>query len=105
VYETRDERQKFYLSKEWRNLREYKLSLDPYCYECKKNDRFVGAVHVHHIIDIADDPNKALNIKNLLSLCKACHSRITFKKLLKTNNPNSKKNTELKIYKKLWKVD
>jgi 5-methylcytosine-specific restriction protein A len=34
------------------------------------------AVIVHHIIEVKDDPTKALDPENLLSCCVACHNTI-----------------------------
>lgn len=103
-WNSREVKQKFYTSKEWRDLREYKLSLDPFCFDCKNNGYFVGAVHVHHKIDINEDPSKRLDIKNLISLCKKCHSRITMSKMLKINNPKSKENNKQTLFKRKWKI-
>ena len=64
---------KFYTSKEWRKLRNYKLSLNPFCQRCK----FEIATEVHHIKDRKDFPLLELDIKNLESLCKPCHSTHT----------------------------
>lgn len=77
-------RHKFYLSKQWRNLREYKISLNPLCEHCLKEDKLVQAIDVDHIVDIKDNPYLALDINNLQSLCKSCHS----KKTMETNNPS-----------------
>jgi len=65
---------KFYQSKAWRNLRAYKLSLNPLCENenCKN-----VATEVHHIKERKDFPELQLEINNLQSLCKPCHSTHT----------------------------
>ena len=76
-------RQKFYQSKQWRNLRNYKISENPLCELCEKENKLVGAIDVDHIIDIKDNPFLALEYENLQSLCKPCHS----KKTMNDNKP------------------
>jgi 5-methylcytosine-specific restriction protein A len=78
----------FYLSPEWRNLRELKLSMNPICERCIKIDRITPAKEVHHKIDITEDPFKALDINNLESLCKRCHSTHTMKETRKKQKQN-----------------
>jgi 5-methylcytosine-specific restriction enzyme A len=53
-----------------------KLNRDPACQECLKHDRLVAATHVHHIVELTDDWDKALDLDNLRSLCASCHSRL-----------------------------
>jgi 5-methylcytosine-specific restriction protein A len=79
---TREGRQAFYRSKEWRTLRALKLANNPLCEECLKKERLTPAKDVHHIVDIDDRPTieNALNYDNLISLCKPCHSTITGQK-------------------------
>ncbi len=72
-----NERQKFYHSKQWRDLRNYVLALEPFCVECKKRGIITLAIDVDHIIDIQDRPQLALNADNCQSLCKKCHSKKT----------------------------
>jgi 5-methylcytosine-specific restriction enzyme A len=79
---TREGRQSFYISSEWRALRLYKIQTQPLCEECLKKEKLVPATEVHHIIDVADLPtmDNALDYNNLMSLCKSCHSIITKQK-------------------------
>lgn len=79
---TREGRQAFYSSTEWRTLRLIKLSNDPLCEICLKTDKLVPASEVHHIKDIEDDPTyeNATNYEGLQSLCKSCHSSITLER-------------------------
>ena len=66
----------FYNSPEWQALRKQKLTLDPYCQECKKNGTIVKGVMIDHIVPIRDGGNP-LDINNLQTLCWSCHSRKT----------------------------
>jgi 5-methylcytosine-specific restriction endonuclease McrA len=76
---TPEGRKRFYQSNEWRVLREVKLANDPWCEKCLNDDHIkILAEDVHHIIDIKTDPTKCLEYANLKSLCKACHSSITY---------------------------
>lgn len=72
-------RKKFYLSKEWRSLREVKLDKNPICERCAIDGWCIPATEVHHKIDIKKDPYLCLKIDNLESLCKSCHSTHTAK--------------------------
>ena len=106
-WSNRESRQKFYSSKDWRALREYVLAMEPLCRKCKLEGYNIPAEVVDHIIDIVDDPDKALDINNLQPLCKSCHDRKTFSKTLKTNNvanENRKKIRELNLFKRKWKI-
>lgn len=76
---TPEGRKKFYKSPEWQVLRRVKLTNNPWCEKCLKEDHLnILAEDVHHIIDIKDDPTKAIEYNNLMSLCKSCHSAITY---------------------------
>jgi len=86
MFETREERQNFYNSIEWRNFREYILANEPFCRICKANGYFEGATCVDHIKDIEEAPELRLEKKNCQSLCKNCHSRKTMSKAMKINN-------------------
>lgn len=52
-------------------LREY-----PLCHDCEKAGLAVAASHVHHIVELTDAPDLALDPTNHRSLCHACHSRL-----------------------------
>lgn len=96
MYTTRKERQEFYQSEDWKNMRTYKLSLMPFCERCLNTEkRYVTATEVHHKEEIHKRPDLALDYNNLESLCKSCHSRHT----LKENNFNRKiKGTIKRLY-------
>lgn len=103
MFETREERQNFYLSKHWRNLREYKLSLNPLCEVCMVEGYMEPATCVDHRVDLVDDPDKALDLNNLTSMCKSCHSRKTLRTQSKKTIKENKKKEKL-IVKRLWKM-
>ena len=61
---------------DWKRVRTEALKRDKYlCQMCLP--RPVPATEVHHDVPIAVDPSRRLDLTNLISLCKACHSRIT----------------------------
>ena len=67
-------RAKVYGSRRWRELREYKRLVNPWCEDCW--DRFHKAVpmtSVHHIVPLYKDLSLAFEYKNLRSLCNDCH--------------------------------
>ena len=66
--------EKFYTLAAWRNLRAYKLQLTPLCERC-----YEIATEVHHIKERNSFPELELDISNLESLCKTCHSKHTSK--------------------------
>jgi 5-methylcytosine-specific restriction protein A len=77
MFETREERQRFYQSKAWDITRQEKLNIDSWCEEHARLGEIEYATEVHHIVDLAIAPHKALDLTNLMSLCKPCHSKIT----------------------------
>ena len=69
-----------YQSKEWKKVRALKLQKDPLCEECLKQGLYTPADMVHHKIWLdminINDPEIALNIDNLQSLCWECHNQV-----------------------------
>jgi 5-methylcytosine-specific restriction protein A len=59
---------------QWQKLRLAKLRQDPLCADCLENGRTTGAEEVHHRAKVADEPQLRLDMDNLMSLCKPCHS-------------------------------
>ena len=47
------------------------------CQACLEAGRAVPATDVHHQITVALAPHLRLDLDNLISLCKSCHSAIT----------------------------
>lgn len=84
---TKQERLKFYKSKEWRAVREYVLQRDNYeCQECKRNGKVLTnkeeslrdkhkRLDVDHIKDLEHHPELALEPENLETLCIKCHNK------------------------------
>ena len=88
-YKTREQKRKFYDSKEWRQLREEVKRRDNYeCQECKRNGyvtidtneyserakRKKIKLVVDHIKELETHPDLALDIDNLETLCVKCHN-------------------------------
>ncbi|AKF76284.1 MULTISPECIES: HNH endonuclease [Bacillus] len=66
----------FYKSTEWKRTRQLALMRDNYlCQHCLKAHCFTPADMVHHIVEVKQDWSKRLDIKNLESLCNACHNK------------------------------
>lgn len=91
----------FYASTPWIRLKTYKLTINPLCERCKKKDLIVPAEEVHHIEEISKAPELALEITNLESLCKKCHSKESYKYLQEARKP--KKGHIINIKNKLKK--
>lgn len=77
----------FYLSKEWRRLRDKILRRDHFeCAECRKRGRYTKAVIVHHVkhrdrfpeLELSEtftDDNGVERL-NLISVCRDCHETV-----------------------------
>lgn len=96
-FKLKEERKRFYCCKEWRTLREIKLNQNPLCERCEKKDKLIPAVDIHHKIDLVDDGSKCLDLDNLESLCKECHTEHTNKEYNK-----KKKEVKDKLYNQKW---
>jgi 5-methylcytosine-specific restriction protein A len=66
----------FYHTSRWLRIRRLKLAMVPYCEECMQDDRLTPATVVHHIHELTDHPELAVDLDNLQSLCASCHGRI-----------------------------
>lgn len=67
--------EKFYGTEKWKRKRAAILARDKYqCQICKRYGRMRQATEVHHIVHLEDDPSRAFDASNLISLCKACHN-------------------------------
>ncbi|WP_459503071.1 HNH endonuclease [Bacillus sp. C1] len=67
---------KFYNSKAWRDCRHLALIRDNYlCQECLKHNIITPADMVHHIKERSENPELALTLENLISLCNPCHNK------------------------------
>lgn len=86
-YEADKETSKFYKTYKWVKKRQEALIRDNFeCQECKRQGRFRPADCVHHIKELKQYPELALDINNLMSLCNRCHNLI-HEKHLKSNKP------------------
>lgn len=64
--------------KDWRRVRLEALQRDKHlCQDCLKRNVLTRATEVHHKITIELAPYLRLDLDNLVSLCKPCHSGIT----------------------------
>lgn len=90
------DRNLFYQSREWREMREYRLSQNPLCAKCLEINQLTPATEIDHIIPLKIDPSLRLDPNNLQCLCKKCHSEKTYNETL----ANTQK---LEPAKKLWK--
>lgn len=80
--ENRENRQKSYQTKQWRDLRLAYIQLHPLCELCGE-DKVNPSVDVHHKlspfepnIGEAEKQRRLLDWNNLMALCKECHSKI-----------------------------
>lgn len=60
----------------WVKLRKIKLHQDPLCAECLRRGKTASANEVDHIVPLRSGGER-LDMANLQSLCKSCHSRKT----------------------------
>ena len=66
---------RFYKSSEWLEQRAKALRRDNNeCQKCKHEGRVSSAQCVHHIKHLKTNPELALDINNLISLCNSCHN-------------------------------
>ncbi|NBI27805.1 HNH endonuclease [Chengkuizengella marina] len=69
-------RKKFYDSQTWKSCRKLVLKRDNYlCQLSIKQNKLTPADIVHHIEHFEDNPSRALDMDNLLSVCSSCHNK------------------------------
>lgn len=105
-YKTRQQKRKFYDSDKWKHLREEVKKRDNYeCQKCKRNGsvtidlneysetakRKKISLVVHHIKELEDHPDLALEIDNLETLCVRCHNQIHDRSFKKENKWNDER--------------
>ncbi|CEG23137.1 HNH endonuclease [Planococcus massiliensis] len=86
-YKTEKDKKLFYCSPKWEKLRLIALKRDNYeCQECKRQGRVTVdskkiagekkkvRMNVHHIKELEDYPELALDLDNLETLCIRCHN-------------------------------
>lgn len=85
--------EKLYNSEAWHKVRELAMIRDKGLCQCEGCCR--PAEEVHHIVELTpenvDDPEVALNLDNLISVCKDCHFRIHREKILKSFRRRARK--------------
>ena len=59
----------------WRKLRKRFLGANPLCEQCRLQGKYTIATEVHHIKPLSAGGTH--DERNLMPLCKSCHSRIT----------------------------
>lgn len=68
---------KFYETTAWRKKRQLILKRDGYqCQLCKRYGRIKQANTVHHIKELLEYPELALDNDNLISVCAECHNKL-----------------------------
>jgi len=72
---SRPARHEFYATPEWRRLRDWYRARHPLCEECQRQGRVTAAELVHHKVEISQG-GELLDVGNLESLCRSCHSRV-----------------------------
>lgn len=73
----RDPESKKRYGRAWKRIRDRHIAQHPLCEVCKRNGRLTQAEEVHHILPLSHGGTH--EDSNLMSLCKACHSKITAK--------------------------
>lgn len=71
---TLSSREGFYLTSEWKRIRDRRRLENPLCQECEKRGILKPMYVVDHIISIEEDPELALHLNNTQSLCVFCHN-------------------------------
>jgi 5-methylcytosine-specific restriction protein A len=67
----------FYKTKAWQRCRESILARDNHlCQVCIRKGRLTPANTVHHIEHLQDNPDRALDESNLISICATCHNQL-----------------------------
>jgi len=77
---SRPARHEFYATPEWRRLRDWYRARHPLCEECQRQGRVMAAELVHHKREISQG-GEPLDVDNLQSLCRSCHSKVHAGKL------------------------
>lgn len=78
---------KFYQTKEWKFLRsQVRKRNNNECQQCKKNGKQSRADMVHHIKEVRQYPELALDSTNCEPLCNSCHNREHPEKLANYQN-------------------
>lgn len=85
----------FYRSAAWATVRAQALHRDHYeCQECQRQGRVSKGQNVHHIKELRDYPELALELENLETLCIRCHND-THNRTFGSNEPNRWEHDEM----------
>lgn len=60
--------------KDWQRIRSRYAAAHPLCEQCLKEGRYTQAEHIHHIKPLSEGGTH--DERNLMALCRPCHSRI-----------------------------
>ena len=74
--EERREAKRFYCSKAWVRVRDWKRQTNPLCERCYRKGRITAMSEVHHLKPRRSHPALALDSENLVSLCTTCHLQV-----------------------------
>jgi 5-methylcytosine-specific restriction protein A len=74
------ESQRLYNTWRWKRIRKAQLAREPWCADCLRDEIYMAATEVDHIMPHRGDPIKFYT-GPLQSLCKTCHSRKTSKEI------------------------
>ena len=77
---------KLYNSPRWQSMRAAQLTREPWCLDCLKQDNYIFATEVDHVIPHNGDPQLFFDANNLQSLCKQHHSSKTASEVLHPSN-------------------
>jgi len=78
----RRERNSIYTSARWKRIRQLKFMENPICEVCEGKGIATPAEDIHHIVSFVGIKNEAVkyelayDYENLLSVCRACHSKL-----------------------------
>lgn len=86
-----------YQTKEWKNLREQKLNLNPFCEKCNAT----ANLHIDHIWEHQNNKDLFFEINNLMTLCRTCHFAKTMKDKELSKFPTNE-NFNIFLMKKNW---
>lgn len=75
-YSNKAEWRKLYATKQWRELRKYRLMREPVCRYCSEVGKHTPAEIVDHIEPHKGDTYKFFDYTNTQSLCKRCHDSV-----------------------------
>lgn len=97
-YKIKNKYNKFYGSKEWRELRLWKLAEQPLCEYCLEKNQITPATEIDHVLPLATHWHLRLDHSNMKSTCRPCH----LAKTSKDGVESVKRSKDVKPYKSKW---